>query len=816
LTPERVVVLFAIFAAMPFTAGVCHGQCEPRWVQAGLSPGIHAAPLGQDQRVDAISPLSDGTAVLSGVFTLVSNEPDVSLVRFDPTSGAVLPFEMPSLLTESRRVRVFERPNGELVAFGDMRFDGRQVSLLRRSPDGNWSTFGSSEFELHDESGAAFKAFPDGAAVTTSGDLIVYGNFDTVFGTPARFVARWDGSVWHELIDGLDRFPDQIEPAPGGAVYAFSSFFTSAHPELGAFAVWTPQSNAWRVVDPCPPEFGFATGFLALPNGDVCVGGTEQYCLWDHASESWMLLGNGFSGGRPIASLPDGSILAADFGTSDSHANRLFRWNVRTREWTEFSEVFVPEAFTDDPGISSSARLSDGRTLAAGAFDSIGNTPMHGMTLLSDSGARSTATGPDGEVRRVVPLPGGDVLIAGRFRSVSGQPSNYIARWRSGSNTWEPLPGLYSTGTIGARVTDVAELPGGDILATGAFRLAADEQAAVLNIARRDRVTGTWRSMTPPGVPQGEINALLVLPNGDVVVSGPFGNFAGVAGASWIARWRADSGEWSPMGSGLRGPVSTFAISHSGALLAGGTFNTSNNVLIRGLGRWDEAAGTWATVGAGVSGSVQQVVPLSDGRCFVRGSFTHPEDPTVRNLALVDPDSGAWVGIPPPPDAPVNFASNFVAAFSPQSDRLIFAGRQSGAGGSFTPIFEWDLSNNEWINSGSGPENAQSLPSGGWGARAVGVTRAGDLIVGGTFFSAGGVPSDYIVRRTSLPSCSSDFDCSGQVAVDDLVSFLTAWFGQFGIADGALSADFNRDLFVGVDDLFAYIDAWMSQFAQCP
>ncbi|HNB60380.1 MAG TPA: hypothetical protein PK308_08690, partial [Phycisphaerales bacterium] len=64
--------------------------------------------------------------------------------------------------------------------------------------------------------------------------------------------------------------------------------------------------------------------------------------------------------------------------------------------------------------------------------------------------------------------------------------------------------------------------------------------------------------------------------------------------------------------------------------------------------------------------------------------------------------------------------------------------------------------------------------------------------------------------------CSSDFDCSGQVAVDDLVSFLTAWFGQFGIADGALSADFNRDLFVGVDDLFAYIDAWMSQFAQCP
>ncbi|MBY0261337.1 MAG: hypothetical protein K2Q20_03290 [Phycisphaerales bacterium] len=56
------------------------------------------------------------------------------------------------------------------------------------------------------------------------------------------------------------------------------------------------------------------------------------------------------------------------------------------------------------------------------------------------------------------------------------------------------------------------------------------------------------------------------------------------------------------------------------------------------------------------------------------------------------------------------------------------------------------------------------------------------------------------------PVCVADYDCSGTVAVDDIFSFLSAWFA------GSPRADVNLDGLRGVDDIFAYLTAW---FARC-
>ena len=58
----------------------------------------------------------------------------------------------------------------------------------------------------------------------------------------------------------------------------------------------------------------------------------------------------------------------------------------------------------------------------------------------------------------------------------------------------------------------------------------------------------------------------------------------------------------------------------------------------------------------------------------------------------------------------------------------------------------------------------------------------------------------------TLTVCLADFDCSGAVTVQDIFSFLSAWFNRDP------SADINGDGFVSVQDIFDFLTLW---FAGC-
>jgi hypothetical protein len=56
-------------------------------------------------------------------------------------------------------------------------------------------------------------------------------------------------------------------------------------------------------------------------------------------------------------------------------------------------------------------------------------------------------------------------------------------------------------------------------------------------------------------------------------------------------------------------------------------------------------------------------------------------------------------------------------------------------------------------------------------------------------------------------SCAADFDHSGGLAVQDIFSFLNAWFAA------GPGADFNQTGGLTVQDIFDFLNAW---FAGCP
>lgn len=66
-------------------------------------------------------------------------------------------------------------------------------------------------------------------------------------------------------------------------------------------------------------------------------------------------------------------------------------------------------------------------------------------------------------------------------------------------------------------------------------------------------------------------------------------------------------------------------------------------------------------------------------------------------------------------------------------------------------------------------------------------------------------PCGTIIAEDS-PVCVADYDCSGTIAVDDIFSFLSAWFA------GNPRADINLDGLRGVDDIFSFLTSW---FARC-
>lgn len=62
------------------------------------------------------------------------------------------------------------------------------------------------------------------------------------------------------------------------------------------------------------------------------------------------------------------------------------------------------------------------------------------------------------------------------------------------------------------------------------------------------------------------------------------------------------------------------------------------------------------------------------------------------------------------------------------------------------------------------------------GVRALTTLPNGDLVAGGGFTTAGNQVSVYLARYTFGTSCPADFNCSGDISVQDIFDFLAAYF----------------------------------------
>jgi trimeric autotransporter adhesin len=358
--------------------------------------------------------------------------------------------------------------------------------------------------------------------------------------------------------------------------------------------------------------------------------------------------------------------------------------------------------------------------VVAGSFSLAGRVVSNNIAAYDPLlGAWSAlGSGTNGVVHALAVLPNGELVAGGEFTVAGGATADRIARWNG--STWS---------TFGSGMNDLVQSlavqPNGDLVVGGVFTTA--DGTAASRIARWD---GSAWSALGSGV-NGGVASLAVLPNGNLVVGGGF-TIAGGAPANRIASW--DGSAWSTLGSGIGSFVRALTVQPNGDLVAAGFFTTAGGTAANNIARWDGS--TWSPLGSGLvglPGIVQALTVLPNGDLVAGGTFTIAGGTAVNHLARWD--GSTWSPL-------VTGLNGFVLALTvlPNGDLVVGGGFTNAGGTEAFRIARWNGS--VWSALGSGLLGTEPSPV----ANALTALPNGDVVAGGAFTTAGGLPANCIAR----------------------------------------------------------------------
>jgi hypothetical protein len=364
----------------------------------------------------------------------------------------------------------------------------------------------------------------------------------------------------------------------------------------------------------------------------------------------------------------------------------------------------------------------------------------------------------------------GSVLwVGGDFGAASppSQTSFNIARWNG--HSWVTTPTLNDE--VDA-LTVFDEGTGDALYAGGSFSIAGDFGLARWNGGGWSLVGGGLTPFIPSGT--AAVYALAAYDAGsgpELYVGGAFKG-AGAVNTEGIIRW--DGANWHMLGTGL-GPLShphsyvyhmtVFDDGHGPALYVAGDFGTAGGQPISQLAKWDGT--NWSALGSGFNGQVSSMAVWDDGsgsKLYVSGVLGPPYVPLIGIW-----DGATWSYLPV---APLSGASAMVP-FDDGRGPALFVSCNVMAGGVQTHfIARWD--GTSWSALGGG------LPTGPVHCMATyddGSGHGPDLYCGGQFFTAGGGIRSIRIARWIRCAGSIDSFCPGD---QTLAPCPCSNLGQFG------------------------------------
>jgi hypothetical protein len=221
--------------------------------------------------------------------------------------------------------------------------------------------------------------------------------------------------------------------------------------------------------------------------------------------------------------------------------------------------------------------------------------------------------------------------------------------------------------------------------------------------------------------------------NGGLAACGAFTEIGGVP-ANRVAFY--DGASWQDLGSGVTALANSMTV-YKGELIVSGGFLTAGGEDVNYIARWNGAS--WRPLGQGLGGSAFAMT-VHNGELVVGGGFLAAGGQTVNRIARWD--GTRWAGFGGGTVSTVNAITAF-------GSRLVVAGSFQQSTRTAQPAFNvvsWDGSGLSAFGSGI-DGIVRSLES----FKYPGINGAFELIAGGTFFNAGGVPAGFIARWVESP-----------------------------------------------------------------
>lgn len=384
-------------------------------------------------------------------------------------------------------------------------------------------------------------------------DIYIAGRFESVNGTDANSIARWNGSSWNALSLGLAGVGAALLERANGQVWVGGSFDSAGTTGARGLASWSPGSSTWSSV---VTGKGFGKPVYAMLETD------------DH-----VYLGGSFNAAGEVAANGVARLVKATGQWQAVGGELISRRSMRGTSVVGGSILFVQTN-------SVNALAFVGSTLyAGGGFGTWSGGPPGHMARWSGSAWEPLGSGLNdttGTIVRALAVDGNLLYAGGTFTTAGGQPAQNIARWNTTNSTWAAL-GDGVQGTVFA-----LKFHGGFLYAGGNFTQAGG--SAANNVARWNG--SAWQ---PMGAGLNEtVQAFEVV-----------GSTLYAAHSDRVSRWTGSA--WVTLPDQSVYTLYDLEVS-GGKLHTGGSINS-----------WDGTA--WSYVGSGQSGG-SELVSIDGSRIY--------------------------------------------------------------------------------------------------------------------------------------------------------------------------------------------------------
>lgn len=316
------------------------------------------------------------------------------------------------------------------------------------------------------------------------GDTSIFagGNFVQAGSLNVLDVARWDGTSWSALGNGISSGDVNRVAVNGTDVYVGGAFDLAGgtHPTL--FAKWNTNTGSWVAMGDGLDGYVYA---VTSNGSDLYIGGefthassntVNHIAKWNSTTGKWEALAGGVDGPVTTIAIDTGSLyVGGQFLTAgDKSAVGIARWDGST--WSSLGSDLTGTVYTIAPVA--------GAVYVGGAFTVAGNVSASNLAKWDQSTQTwfALGTGINGWARAMA-VSGNDVYVGGSFTTAGGINANHVAKWDTMTNKWSFLgSGVNDT------VWDMAIGSQGDVFLGGEFTMAGGKPSN--HIARWDKAAG--------------------------------------------------------------------------------------------------------------------------------------------------------------------------------------------------------------------------------------------------------------------------------------------------------------------------------------